>query len=187
MRMVFLGPPGVGKGTQAARLTKHLSIPHLSTGEMLRVARANKTEVGQLADGYMSQGRLVPDSVMLQLVEERLTQPDCRSGYLLDGFPRTQRQAEALDEMLRRAGTPLTLVAELQADSEELVRRMESRGREDDKPEIVRKRLEDYIQLTAPLTEYFTRQGILVSIDGTGTPDEVFDRIVAAVGHSAHK
>jgi adenylate kinase len=105
----------------------------------------------------------------------------------LDGFPRTQRQAEALDEMLRRAGTPLTLVAELQADSEELVRRMESRGREDDKPEIVRKRLEDYIQLTAPLTEYFTRQGILVSIDGTGTPDEVFDRIVAAVGHSAHK
>lgn len=186
MRMVFLGPPGVGKGTQAARLTTHVGIPHLSTGEMLRDARARKTEVGLLADTYMSQGKLVPDSVIQQLVEGRLGEADCRRGYLLDGFPRTLGQAQALDDYLRRGGTPLTLVVELRADPEVVVRRLAARGRDDDKPEIVRKRLDEYARQTAPLSDYYARQGILVTIDGSGTPDEVFDRIVAAVGQNAH-
>ena len=187
MRMVFLGPPGVGKGTQSSRLTKHFGIPHLSTGEMLREARRERSDLGALADEYMSQGRLVPDPLMLQLVERRLAQSDCNRGYLLDGFPRTLGQAEALDEILRRAGTPLTFVLELQADPEELVKRMTGRGRDDDQPEIIRKRLDEYARQTAPLSDYYRQRGMLVTIDGHGTPDEVFRRITSAIDQTAHK
>jgi adenylate kinase len=182
MRIVFLGPPGVGKGTQAARLTGHFGIPHLSTGDMLRVARAQETDLGLLADRYMSQGKLVPDELMLQLVQSRLKQEDCRRGFLLDGFPRTLVQAQALDEMLERAHAPLTLVVDLQADPGELVRRMAGRGRDDDQPEIISRRLQEYIRETAPLSDYYRQRGVLVGVDGNGTPDEVFDRMVAAMG-----
>ena len=187
MRMVFLGPPGVGKGTQSQRLTAHFDIPHLSTGEMLRKARQDKTDLGLLADQYMSQGKLVPDSLMLQLVERRLAQPESQRGYLLDGFPRTLGQAEAFDAMLRKNDDSLALVVELQADPEVLVSRMAGRGREDDRPEIVRRRLEEYFRQTAPLSDYYRKRGVLVTIDGSGTPDEVFDRITAVIDRVAHK
>ena len=187
MRMVFLGPPGVGKGTQSQRLTAHFGIPHLSTGEMLRRACHNKTDLGQQADEYMAQGKLVPDSLMLQLVERRMAEPDSKRGYLLDGFPRTLGQAEAFDAMLRKTGDALALVVELKANPEVLVSRMAGRGREDDRPEIVRRRLEEYFQQTAPLSEYYRKRGILVTIDGSGTPDEVFDRITEVIERVAHK
>jgi adenylate kinase len=186
MRIVFLGPPGVGKGTQAARLTAHFGIPHLSTGAMLREARRQDTELGRLADSYMSQGALVPDDVMLRLIESRLSSADCRRGCLLDGFPRTLVQAKALDDMLQREGSPLAAVVELQADSRELVRRMAGRGRDDDQPEIISRRLEEYARQTAPLSDYYRQRGVLLSVDGHGTPDQVFDRIISAMGRVAH-
>jgi adenylate kinase len=187
MRMVFLGPPGVGKGTQSKRLTEHFGVPHLSTGDMLREARRGKTDLGLLAEKYMSQGKLVPDPLMLQLVEERLEQDSCRRGYLLDGFPRTLGQAQALDEFLRRGGFPLDVVLDLQADPDELVKRMAARGRDDDQPDIVRRRLDEYARQTAPLSDYYRQRGMLVAIDGNGTPDEVFGRITAVVDQIAHK
>jgi adenylate kinase len=182
MRIVFLGPPGVGKGTQAARLTDRFGIPHLSTGAMLREAREQRSEVGLLADRYMSEGNLVPDEVMLQLVEQRLAADDCERGYLLDGFPRTIVQAQALDEMLERCGTPLTVVVELHADPAELVRRMMGRGRADDQPPVIEKRLEEYLRQTAPLSDYYRERGLLVPINGAGAPAEVFERVAAAIG-----
>jgi adenylate kinase len=182
MRIVFLGPPGVGKGTQAARLTDRFGVPHLSTGAMLREAREQRSEVGLLAEQYMSEGNLVPDEVMLQLVEQRLAAADCQRGYLLDGFPRTIVQAQALDEMLERCGTPLSVVVELNADPGELVRRMLGRARADDQPAIIEKRLEEYLRQTAPLSEYYRQRGLLVPVDGSGAPAEVFERVAAAIG-----
>lgn len=177
MRLVFIGPPGVGKGTQSKRLVSCLGIVHLSTGEMLRRACSEQTELGKRADRYMESGQLVPDELMLELVSERLQAPDCRDGYLLDGFPRTLGQAAALDKILAARGTPLDLVLELTADAEELIRRLSARGRKDDQPDIVRRRLEEYERQTAPLHDYYSRQKLLRTVDGQGTPDEVFVRI----------
>jgi adenylate kinase len=181
MRIVFIGPPGVGKGTQSLRLVKFLNVPHLSTGDMLRQAGQEKSELGLLSQQYMAQGKLVPDPIILQLVGQRLDQDDCQEGCLLDGFPRTLGQAQALDEFLNRRGTPLTAALELKADPEELVKRLAGRGRDDDRPEVVRERLQQYAGLTAPLSEYYARQGRLFQIDGSGTPDEVFGRIKTVV------
>ncbi len=181
MRLVFIGPPGVGKGTQSERLVRHLGIIHLSTGEMLRSACAEQTELGKQADRYMDSGELVPDELMLDLVSERLTADDCRQGYLLDGFPRTLGQAKALDTILDSRGTPLDLVLELTADADELIRRLAARGRKDDQPEIVRRRLEEYERQTAPLSEYYSRRNLLRTVDGRGTPDEVFQRVKAVI------
>jgi len=185
MRLVFIGPPGVGKGTQSQRLVEHLRIPHLSTGDMLRKAREEKSEIGQEADWFMSTGQLVPDELMQKLVTQRLEHPDCQNGYLLDGFPRTLVQAESLDVYLARRSTPLDVVLELTAPVEELVRRLGSRGREDDTPEIIRHRLEEFRRRTAPLCDYYRRQGLLRTIDGLGSPQEVFERILAIVDKSA--
>jgi adenylate kinase len=177
MRIIFLGPPGVGKGTQAKRLVDYLQIPHLSTGDMLRQAYLDKTEVGVLSHQYMSSGKLVPDPVILEIMGRRLDQNDCQKGCLLDGFPRTLGQARALDEFLSQRGTPLAGVLELKVDQEEIVNRLAGRGREDDRPEIIRERLEHYARQTAPLEDYYRQRGLLHTIDGVGSPDEVFGRI----------
>ena len=186
MRIVFIGPPGAGKGTQAERLLETYALAHLSTGDMLRAARDAKTEVGQKADQYMSAGQLVPDEVVLDIVAERLKQPDCQDGYLLDGFPRTIAQAEALDAMLARQGTPLEVVLELQVPEEELFRRLAGRGRGDDTPDVIRQRLVAYRRQTEPLLEYYATRGLLESIDGVGTPDEIFDRARVVLDQFAH-
>ncbi len=176
MRMVFIGPPGAGKGTQAERLVKTYQMAHLSTGDMLRAARDAKTEVGLKADKFMSSGALVPDEIIVAIIAERLVKPDCRQGYLLDGFPRTIAQAEALDAMLAEKGTPLHVVLELRVPEEELFRRLAGRGRADDTPEVIRQRLVAYRKQTEPLLEYYGRRGLLKTIDGLGTVDEIFDR-----------
>ena len=179
MRTVFIGPPGAGKGTQAERLVARYELAHLSTGDMLRAARDAQTEVGRKADRYMSQGELVPDEIIVQIIAERLAEPDCQAGYLLDGFPRTIAQAEALDRMLAERNTPLDVVLELQVPEEELFRRLAGRGRADDKPEVIRQRLVAYRQQTEPLLDYYGKAGLLKSVDGLGSVDEIFDRIKA--------
>lgn len=177
MRLVFIGPPGAGKGTQAERIVAAYRLAHLSTGDMLRAARDAKTEVGVKADRYMSAGQLVPDEIILGVIGDRLTQPDCRGGYLLDGFPRTIGQAEALDEMLSEQGTPLDVVLELRVPDEELFRRLAGRGRADDKPEVIRQRLVAYAEQTSPLLEYYAKRGLLQTIDGLGSVEDIFARI----------
>jgi len=181
MRIVFIGPPGAGKGTQAERLIQNYKLAHLSTGDMLRAAREAKTEVGLNADKYMSAGMLVPDNIILDIIAERLKQSDCQKGYLLDGFPRTIAQAEALDAMLAKKGTPLGAVLELKVSEEELFKRLAGRGRADDTPEVIRQRLVAYRKQTEPLLAYYTRRGLLKSIDGLGTVEEIFDRAKAAL------
>jgi adenylate kinase len=187
MRIVFLGPPGVGKGTQASRLARHLKIVHLSTGDMLRQAAADGTPLGLQTQEYLLAGQLVPDDVMLGLVNERLAKPDCQRGYLLDGFPRTLGQAQALDGLLAERGSSLSRVVELQVDVEELTRRLVARGREDDKPEVIRERLAHYPRQTAPLSEYYRKMGLLELVDGGGTPDQVFARILAVIDRGSSK
>lgn len=176
MRIVFIGPPGAGKGTQAQLMVDTYRMAHLSTGDMLRAARDAKTELGRKADGYMSSGQLVPDDLIIALIRERLTQPDCQTGYLLDGFPRTIAQAEALDAVLAQQGTPLDVVLELQVAEEELFQRLAGRGRADDKPEVIRQRLVAYRKQTEPLLAYYGTRGLLKSIDGLGTVEDVFCR-----------
>ncbi|GIX02322.1 MAG: adenylate kinase [Thermogutta sp.] len=179
MRIVFIGPPGAGKGTQAQKIVERYMIAHLSTGDMLRAARDAKTPLGLKADEYMSRGELVPDDIIIDLIRERLQSPDCRRGYLLDGFPRTIAQAEALDAMLASQNTPLDVVLELQVPEEELFRRLAGRGRADDKPEVIRQRLVAYRTQTEPLLDYYRRKNLLRTVDGLGTVDEIFDRIRA--------
>ena len=176
MRVVFVGPPGVGKGTQSKLLLDYLQVPHLSTGDMLRKAFQEKTEVGLLSQQYMSSGQLVPDTIILRIVGDRLG-GDCKDGCLFDGFPRTLRQAQALDELLEKRGAPLDAALELKVDEDELVRRLAARGRADDHPDVIRQRLESYRRKTEPLLDYYRQRGLLHSVDGTGTPEQVFDRI----------
>lgn len=186
MRVVFIGPPGAGKGTQSARLVKHLGITHLSTGDMLRQAQRDNTELGHLAGEYMAAGQLVPDPIILRMIGERLSKPDCWRGCLLDGFPRTLGQAKAFDEYLREQGTPLDVALELKVTEEELLRRLAGRGRSDDSPEVIIQRLKTYEEATRPLINYYSQQGILETIDAIGTTDEVFQRIVEAVDRHRH-
>ena len=182
MRIVFLGPPGAGKGTQAGHLIELLKIPHLSTGDMLREAQQTRSELGKTAAEYMSAGKLVPDELILKIVHQRLSQPDCQRGCLFDGFPRTQPQAVALDTILAEQGTRLDHVLELRVDEEEILSRLALRGRSDDQPDVIRKRLKSYLELTRPLVAYYERMNLLRPIDGTGTTDVVFGRVRGAVG-----
>jgi adenylate kinase len=181
MRIVFIGPPGAGKGTQAERLIEKYKLAHLSTGDMLRAARDAGTEIGKKAEAFMSRGELVPDDVIMAIIAERLAEPDCRGGYLLDGFPRTIAQAEALDAMLAKKTTPLDAVVELRVAEEELFNRLAGRGRADDNPDVIRQRLVAYRRQTEPLLDYYAKKGLLEVVDGLGTVEEVFDRVTVVL------
>jgi adenylate kinase len=185
MLIVFIGPPGAGKGTQSKRLLGYLGIPHLSTGELLREAKHLDSQVGRLAAQYMDHGRLVPDPLVLTMVGEALERPQFQKGCLFDGFPRTLQQARSLDDSLLTRGTPLDLVLELKADENELINRMLRRAaaekRLDDNPETIAQRMEVYKKQTAPLLDYYRQQGKLATIDAMGSADDVFSRIKTAL------
>ncbi|MBN9045433.1 MAG: adenylate kinase [Rhizobiales bacterium] len=187
MRLILLGPPGAGKGTQAGLLTKKHGIPQLSTGDMLRSAVAQQSEVGKRAKAVMDAGQLVSDEIVNQIVSERIDAPDCANGFILDGYPRTVPQAKALGEMLRAKGLKLDAVIELKVDENALVKRIENRVaetiakggqvRSDDNPEAFRKRLIEYREKTAPLSEYYSGTNELRVIDGMAPVETVTSEI----------
>ncbi len=210
MRIVLLGAPGAGKGTQAKKLIEKYGIPQISTGDLLRAAVAAGTPLGKEAKSYMDKGELVPDSVVLGMVEERLKQDDCKKGYILDGFPRNTAQAEALDKMLASLNMPLTAAVSVDVPFEDLMKRLTGRRtckacgqmynvyfsapkkegvcdkcggelfqRDDDKEATIKKRLEVYTAQTEPLMGYYKSKGILKSVSGTGSIDEIFSKVCA--------
>lgn len=182
VRLLLIGPPGAGKGTQAAILAQTFGIPAISTGDIFRENVRKETELGKRAKEFMDRGDNVPDSLTNELVEDRLGQSDCAAGFLLDGFPRTAAQVEALNGMLSSQGTALDAVVELVADVEVVVERLKKRaveqGRTDDDESVVRHRLEVYREQTAPLIDLYGQSGLLVSVDGIGAIDEVTGRIM---------
>ena len=185
MRLVLLGAPGSGKGTQAARLKSELGVPHISTGDMLRAAVAAGTPLGLKAKAVMEAGQLVSDDILLGMLEERLANDDARAGFILDGYPRNIAQVQALDELLTRLEQPLDAVVQLDVPAEEIIGRVEIRfqaeGRADDNPDTVRRRLAVYAEQTAPVADWYARHGMLKVVDGVGALDDVFARIVAAL------
>ena len=212
MRLVLLGAPGAGKGTQAKMLIDKFSVPQISTGDILRKAVADGTPLGKEAKVIMDQGGLVPDKIVLGLVEERTKQPDCKAGFILDGFPRNTAQAEALDTMLGNMDMPLSTALAIDVDQGELLKRLTGRRtckscqqmyniyftppkndsacdkcggelfqRDDDKEETIKKRLEVYNQQTAPLIDYYSKKSIMKSIQGTGSVDDIFTKVVATL------
>ena len=185
MRLVLLGPPGAGKGTQAKRLAERLSVPAISTGDIFRSNVSSGTELGVLAKSYMDAGEYVPDSVTNDMVRGRLAEPDAAGGFLLDGYPRTVAQVEVLDAILAESGLAIDGVLEITADPEEvidrLLKRAEIEGRADDTEEVIRRRLEVYAEQTAPLTDLYGARGLVRRVDGMGPVDEVTDRLVRAL------
>ena len=181
MRIILIGPPGAGKGTQCERLIDLLKVPHLSTGEMLRAAVKAGTPEGLQAALAMNEGKLVPDPLIVGMVTRRLEARDCRDGCLLDGFPRTLPQAEILDDLLERRAMSVDGVIELAVPRDELIRRMLARKRADDDPAIFARRIASFEEQTAPLLEYYDRQDKLACIDGLGTAEEIFERVKVAV------
>ncbi|HDQ59748.1 MAG TPA: adenylate kinase [Candidatus Woesearchaeota archaeon] len=210
MRLVFLGAPGAGKGTQAKKLVEKYGIPQISTGDLLRAAVAEGTALGKEAKAYMDKGELVPDKVVLGMVKERLSKDDCKKGFILDGFPRNVAQAEALDKMLAEMNIPLKLALNVDVPFEDLMKRLTGRRtckscgqmyniyysppkvegkcdkcggelfqRDDDKEETIKKRLDVYKAQTEPLIDYYSKKGILKSVSGTGSIDEIFSSICA--------
>lgn len=181
MRLVLLGPPGSGKGTQAARLKVALGVPHISTGDMLRAAVAAGTPQGLKAKEVMNAGKLVSDDILLGMLEERLAQDDVKNGFILDGYPRNLAQADALDHLLVKIGQPLDAVVKLDVPNEVIIARCEIRfkaeHRHDDDPEVVRDRLQVYAEQTAPVADFFARRGKLQVVDGVGELDDVTARV----------
>jgi adenylate kinase len=184
-RLLLLGPPGAGKGTQAQLLVERLGIPQISTGDMLRAAVAAGSEVGKRAKSFMDAGELVPDEVVIGVAEQRLSQPDAKKGFILDGFPRTAAQANALDQLLPKLGVKLERCVSLDVDEEELVKRLLNRarveGRSDDNEGTIRTRMQVYKDNTAPLIAYYGARGALVKVDGEGSVEEVAKRIELAL------
>jgi len=185
MRLVFLGPPGAGKGTQAKRVAERLSVPAISTGDIFRANVGSGTELGLLAKRYMDAGEYVPDAVTNDMVRARLAEPDTANGFLLDGYPRTTAQLDVLDGMLAESERPLDAVVELTAETDEVVQRLlkraEIEGRADDTEDVIRRRMEIYTEQTAPLTAIYSAHGVLRRVDGVGPVDDVTDRIVKAL------
>ncbi len=191
MRIVLLGPPGAGKGTQAVRLARHFQCPHVSTGDIFRANVAQGTPLGLTAREYLDAGDLVPDEVVIAMVMDRLASPDCEPGFLLDGFPRTVAQAEALDRRLAAMDTPLHAVLCFEADEDELFRRLAGRsaelGRSDDGKETIRHRLEVYATKTRPLVDYYMHRGLLGLVDAVGHVGEITTRILEALRVATHR
>ncbi len=207
MNIIFLGPPGAGKGTQAAKLVEEFATPHISTGDILRAAVKNQTELGKKAKGYMDAGDLVPDSLIIDLMDERLREPDCEKGFILDGFPRTTAQAVALDDMLVRLERPLDAALLVDVDPEVIIKRLTERRcckecgyigtaadatcpkcggemyqRDDDNETTVRNRLDVYAKSTSPLIDYYKGKGLLKSVDGDRPVDTVYVDVKALLG-----
>lgn len=185
MRLVILGPPGAGKGTQAARLAEHYGIPAISTGDIFRSNIADGTELGVQVKAIVDAGGYVPDEVTNAMVRDRLAQDDAAGGFLLDGYPRTRAQVDELDQMLAAVGSALDAVAELTVDPDEIVARLvlraQTAGRSDDAEETVRHRQQVYTEQTAPLTAVYGERGLLVQVDGMGEVDEVSTRLQQAI------
>jgi adenylate kinase len=191
VRVVLLGPPGAGKGTQAQIIAGRMAVPAISTGDIFRANVSGQTELGRQAKAYMDSGDLVPDAITVAMVTERLAEPDAKAGFLLDGFPRTISQAEQLRDSLTDLGHVLDRCLELVVDEDELVRRLSGRRmlvdgawvqRDDDKPETVRHRLEVYREQTSPLSGFYRQAGLLSQIDAIGEIDEVTERALRALG-----
>jgi len=180
VRVVLLGPPGAGKGTQAEKLAEKLGIPQISTGELFRQNIENGTKLGLEAKRYLDAGDLVPSELTNQLVDDRLNNPDTAKGFILDGYPRSVEQAKALHEMLERRGTDIDAVVEFRVSQEELLQRLKGRGRADDTDEVILNRMKIYREETAPLLEYYTDE--LKTVDAVGSLDEVFARALHALG-----
>ena len=178
MRLLFVGPPGAGKGTQAARVAGRLGIPHISTGDMFRHHVSTGTELGKLVDSIMKAGEYVPDEITVAMLRERLNEPDAADGYILDGFPRTEGQVAALDGLIGEDG--LDTVVVLEVDEDALVERLLARGRADDTEETIRNRFKVYQEQTAPLLEIYGDRGLIKEVDGIGEVDEITDRILSA-------
>ena len=174
MRIVLLGAPGSGKGTQGEKLMDHYGIPQISTGDLLRAAVAAETDLGKKAKAAMDAGELVADAIVIGMIEERLAQPDTAKGFILDGFPRTETQAEALDQLLAGISKPLQNVVHLDVDKEEILTRLLARGRADDSEETIRNRMDVYAASTKPLLDYYGQQNKLVTVKGVGNIDEIF-------------
>jgi adenylate kinase len=189
MRLLIMGPPGAGKGTQAKRIAEHYGIPAISTGDMFRAMKNADTPLARQVRAIMESGGYVSDEITNEIVKDRLAQPDCQGGFLLDGYPRTLQQVRTLDDYLAETGRPLDAVISLLADTDEVVARLLKRaaidGRSDDNEETIRVRLQVYAEQTEPLLDVYRSRGLLVEVDGLGEVDEVSERVFAAL--DAHR
>lgn len=185
IRLLLIGPPGAGKGTQAAQLAQHFEIPAISTGDIFRENVRNQTPLGVEAKAFMDRGEYVPDTLTNALVRDRLNKEDAQRGFLLDGYPRTIDQVSELDYILLESGKKLDVVVQLTADGDELLRRLSGRaleqGRSDDTPEVIKRRLDVYDEQTAPLIDVYVSRGVVAKIDGLGDISEVTSRIIEAI------